>query len=100
MIITAHPKEPTVGQQFQIKCEMDIHSDVRVELKLNRGNTVVASQAQCKETVREEGKHCEVSAADQTQSNEAQYQCEVALQVGSSHHTESASLQLRLKGGS
>ncbi|KAI4892969.1 hypothetical protein NFI96_021859 [Prochilodus magdalenae] len=95
--ITADPKEPVSGQQFQLKCGVDVHPEVEVDLKLKHEETVIAAEPLCK--LSEDGslKHCEVSAAERTEATRARYQCKATLQIGSSQHNETADLQLNPK---
>ncbi|XP_037401539.1 uncharacterized protein LOC108413746 isoform X3 [Pygocentrus nattereri] len=93
--ITADPKEPVSGQQFLLKCRVDIHRDMTAKLKLKHKETVMVTQAMCKDSEDYQHKHCEISWL--TEATGLPYQCEAALQVESSHLTKTAELHLPLR---
>ncbi|KAL6489695.1 hypothetical protein MHYP_G00000400 [Metynnis hypsauchen] len=93
--ITADPKELVPGQQFQLKCSIDIYRDMTADLKLKLEETVTVTPTVCKDSEDFQYKHCEVSWL--TEATRLPYQCEAALQVESSHLINTAELHLPLK---
>ncbi|KAL7879358.1 hypothetical protein SRHO_G00016120 [Serrasalmus rhombeus] len=93
--ITADPKEPVSGQQFLLKCRVDVHRDMTAKLKLKHEKTVRVTPTVCEDSEDYQRKHCEVSWL--TEATGLPYQCEAALQVESSHLTKTAELHLPLK---
>ncbi|XP_036451922.1 uncharacterized protein LOC118825440 [Colossoma macropomum] len=93
--ITADPEEPVPGQQFLLKCRVDVHREMTAELKLKREETVMIEQTLCKDSEDFQSRHCEVSGL--TEATQLPYQCEATLRRESSQHTQTAELQLQLK---